>query len=152
MNRLHRMFLSFWVDNKRQQQPQFNYGRGLGRDLCNAGVHTGDRNIWHTITQQKNVYCNKNGGGYIWVNPEQLAEAAAENILQSPISYAEVLPGLLPLPDEPAAAVPAIPSPAKSNLTTPLLPQLTIITPSSPSPSSSQCIVPNHAPQRHSRR
>ena len=161
MTRLPRMFLSSWVDNKRpRQRPQFNYGHGLGRDLRNAGVHidnwasfASDRNIWHTITQRKNVYCNNNGGGYIWVDPEQLAQAAAENILPSPLSYAGVLLGLLPLPDHdvPAAAVPAIPSPAKSNLTTPLL-QLTFVTPSSPSPSSSLCVVPNHAPQRHSRR
>ena len=148
MTRLPRMFLSSWVDNKRpQQRPQFNYGHGLGRDLRNAGVlidnwasFASDRNIWHTITQQKNVYCNNNGGGYIWVDPDLVAQAAAENIPPSPLSYAGVLLGLLPLPDVPAAAVP---SPAKSNLTTP---------PSSPSPSSSQCVVPNHAPQRHSRR
>ena len=161
MTRLPRMFLSSWVDNKRpRQRPQFNYGHGLGRDLRNAGVHidnwasfASDRNIWHTITQRKNVYCNNNGGGYIWVDPEQLAQAAAENILPSPLSYAGVLLGLLPRPDHdvPAAAVPATPSPAKSNLTTPL-PQLTFVTPSSPSPSSSLCVVPNHAPQRHSRR
>ena len=151
MTRLPRMFLSSWVDNKRpRQRPQFNYGHGLGRDLRNAGVHidnwasfVSDRNIWHAITQQKNVYCNNNGSGYIWVDPEQLAQAAAESILTSPLSYAGVLLGLLPLPDVPASAVPAIPSP---------LSQLTIVTPSSPSPSSSQCVVPNHAPQRHSRR
>ncbi len=68
MTRLPRMLLSSWVDNKRpQQRPQFNYGHGLGRDLRNAGVSIdnwaspslashGDLKIWHTITQQKNVY------------------------------------------------------------------------------------------------
>ncbi len=55
------------------------------------------------------------------VDPEQLAQSAAENILPPPLSYAGVLLGFLPLPDVPAAAVPAIPSPAKSNITTPLL-------------------------------
>jgi hypothetical protein len=40
MTRLPRIFLSSWVNNKCPQlRPQFNYGHGLGRDLCNAGVH-----------------------------------------------------------------------------------------------------------------
>jgi hypothetical protein len=98
MTRLPRMLHSSWVDNKRpQQQPQFNYGHGLGRDLRNAGIRvhlekwvslaSDCGNIWHTITQQKNVYCNTNGGGYIWVDPEHLAQAAAENTLPSQLSY-----------------------------------------------------------------
>ena len=160
MTRLPRMLLSSWVDNKRpQQRPQFNYGHGLGRDLRNAGVNidnwaslASDRKIWHIITQQKNVYCNTNGGGYIWVDPDQLAQAAAENTLPSPLSYAGVLLGLLALPDAPTPVIPTIPSPAKSN---PLLPQPTKVTPLPPSPpseSSSQCVVPNHAPLRYSRR
>jgi hypothetical protein len=93
------MLLSSWVDNQcLQQQPQFNYGDGLGRDLRNAGVHidnwaslASDCNIWHTITQQKNVYCNTNGSGYVWVDQEQLTQAAAENTLPSPLPYAGVL-------------------------------------------------------------
>jgi hypothetical protein len=56
--------LSSWVDHKRpQQRPRFNYGHGLLRDLRNAGVHlkardtlAGDLNLWHAITQQKNVH------------------------------------------------------------------------------------------------
>jgi hypothetical protein len=111
------MLLSSWVDNKRpQQRPQFNYGHGLGRDLRNAGVNidnwaslASDRKIWHIITQQKNVYCNINGGGYIWVDPDQLAQAAAENTLPSPLSYAGVLLGLLALPDAPTPVIPTIP-------------------------------------------
>jgi hypothetical protein len=149
------------VDNKRpQQRPQFNCGHGLGRDLHNAGIHfdnwaslASDRNIWHTITQQQEylLYSNTNGCGYIWVDPEQLAQAAAENALLSPLSYAGVLLGLLSLPLTPTPVVPTIPSPAKSNLTKPLLPQPTTVTPLPPSPqSSSQCVVPNHAPLRYS--
>ena len=55
--------LSSWVDNKR---PQFNYGHGLiglSRDLKNEGIHVNawatlasDCNLWHAITQQKNVH------------------------------------------------------------------------------------------------
>ncbi len=130
MTRLPRMLLSSWVDNKRpQQRPQFNYGHGLGRDLRNAGVNidnwaslASDRKIWHTITQQKNVYYNTNGGGYIWVDPDKLAQADAENTLPSPLSYAGVLLGLLALPDAPTPVIPTIPSPAKSNLTNPFCP------------------------------
>jgi hypothetical protein len=127
---------SSWVDTKRpQQQPQFNYSHGLERDLCNAGVHidnwaslASDSKIWHTITQQKNMYCNTNGVGYIWVDPEQLAQAAAENTLPSPhslpspLSYAGVLLGLLSLPDASTPVVPTIPSPASPTLQTPRCP------------------------------
>ena len=84
-SRLPRMFLSSWVDHKRpQQRPQFTYGHGLLRDLRNAGVHlkawdtlAGDRNLWHAITQQKNVHCNAAGGGYAWVDSEQLDQDTA---------------------------------------------------------------------------
>jgi hypothetical protein len=151
LTRPPRMFLSFWVDNKRpQQRPQFNYGHGhgLGRDLRNAGIHldnwaslASDRNIWHTITQQNNVYCNTNSGGYIWVDPEQLSQAAAENTLPSLLSYAGVLLGLLSLPDAPTPVVPTIPSPAKSNLTNPQLPQPTAVTQLPLSPPSSSHIL-----------
>ena len=71
------MFLSSWVDNKRpQQRPHLNYGHGLSRDLKNAGIHikdwdtlASDSNLWHAITQQKNVHCNAGGGGYAWPDP-----------------------------------------------------------------------------------
>jgi hypothetical protein len=64
-SRLTRMFLSSWVDHKRpQQRSQFNYGHGLLRHLRNPGGHLkawdpprGDPNLWHAITQQKNVDC-----------------------------------------------------------------------------------------------
>ena len=76
-SRLPRMFLSSWVDNKRpQQRPHLNYGHGLSRDLKNAGIHikdwdtlASDSNLWHAITQQKNVHCNAGGGGYAWPDP-----------------------------------------------------------------------------------
>ena len=167
MTRLPRMFLSSWVDNKRpQQRPQFNYGHGLRRDLRNAGLHinnwaslASDRSIWHSITQQKNVFCNINGGGYIWVDPEQLAQAAAENILPSPSSYAGVLLGLSPLPDAPAPVVPGPAYPSESTessvepnpKTPPPLP-LTLENALPPSPCPSQSVAPNHAPRRHSSR
>ncbi len=156
------MFLSSWVDNKRpQQRPQFNYGHGLGRDLRNAGLDVNnwaslasDRSIWHTITQQKKVHCNTNGGGYIWVDPEKLAQAAAENILPSPLSYAGVLLGLLSLPDSPspAPAASALPLPTQADHTIPQSPQMTKVTPTSSPPSSSPIVASNHAPQRYSRR
>ncbi len=54
-----------------------------------------NRNLWHAITQQKNVHCNSNGGGYAWVNAsESEVTAAAECILPSPSSYARVILGL----------------------------------------------------------
>jgi hypothetical protein len=65
--------LASWVDHKRpKQRPQFTYRHhdGLKRDLSNAGVDVKEwgslamnRNLWHAITQQKNVHCNSNGGG-----------------------------------------------------------------------------------------
>jgi len=159
MTRLPRMLLSSWVDNKRpQQRPQFNYGHGLRRDLLNAGVNINDwgvlannRSFWHAITQQKNVHCNVNGGGYIWVEPEQLEQAAAEQTLPPPLSCAGVLLGLLSSPDTPSPVFPAIPSPAKPNLTNSLMPQMIPATTSPPLPLST-ILVPCHAPQRCSRR
>jgi hypothetical protein len=64
-SRLPCMFLSSRVDHKRQQQrPQFNYGHTLLSDIRNEGVHlkawdtlAGELNLWHAITQQKNVHC-----------------------------------------------------------------------------------------------
>ena len=102
MSRLPRLLLSSWVDHKRpQQRPQFTYGHGLKRDLSNAGVdvkHWGslalNRNLWHAVTQQKNVHCNSNGGGYAWKDDLESEDAAAEHIPPSPSSYAGVLLGL----------------------------------------------------------
>jgi hypothetical protein len=102
MSRLPRLFLSSWVDHKRpQQRPQFTYGHGLKRDLSNAGVDiknwgslARNRNLWHAITQQKNVHCNSNGGGYAWMDESDSEEAAAVCILPSPSSYAGVILGL----------------------------------------------------------
>jgi hypothetical protein len=73
----------------------------------------------------KFVYWNTNCSGYIWVDPEQMAQAAAsaENTVPLPLFYAGVLLGLLSVPDAPMPVVPTIPSPAKSNLTKTLLPQ-----------------------------
>ena len=99
------MFLSSWVDNKRpQQRPQFNYGHGLSRDLRNAGIPikawdtlASDRNLWHAITQQKNVHCNAAGGGYAWPGPELSVQEKDPTLPDSePSSYAGVLLGLLP--------------------------------------------------------
>ena len=132
VTRLPRMFLSSWVDNRRpQQRPRFNYGHGLGRDLRNAGDNisdwgflANDRSLWHAITQQRNLHCNTNGGGYIWVDPEQLEQAAAERTLPPPLSYAGVLLGLLPLPDAPTPVVPSTPpaSKAQTNKTSDVIP------------------------------
>ena len=161
MTRLPRMFLSSWVDNKRpQQRPRFNYGHGLRRDLRNAGVNISDwgslardRGLWHAITQQKNVHCNTNGGGYVWIDPEQQEHAAAMRTLPSPSSYAGVLLGLLPPPSPDAATVvvPSTPSPAKPKQTNHTLPQMTSEPTSSPSPLKPS-FVPIHAPQRRSHR
>ena len=158
MTRLPRMFLSSWVDHKRpQQRPRFNYGHGLGRDLRNAGVKisdwgflANDRTLWHAITQQKNRHCNTNGSGYIWVDPELLEQAAAQRTLPPPLSYAGVLLGLLPSPDAPTPVAPSSPPPANQIIPL-IMPQTTHSTTPSPSPSS-PILVPNHAPQRCSRR
>jgi hypothetical protein len=81
ISRLPHMFLSSWVDDKRpKQRPQFKYGHGLLKDISNAEAWdtlAGDRNLWHTITQQKNVYCNTAGGGYAWLDSEQLDQDTA---------------------------------------------------------------------------
>jgi hypothetical protein len=92
----------FLVDHKRpQQRPQFTHGHGLKRDLNNAGVHVKNwgslamnRNLWHAVTQQKNVHCNSNGGGYAWMDESKSEDTAAERILPSPSSYAGVILGL----------------------------------------------------------
>jgi hypothetical protein len=76
MSRLLRLFFSSGVDHKRlQQRPQFTYGHGLERDLSNAGVDMKNwgslamnHNLWHAITQQKNVHCNSNRGVYAWMD------------------------------------------------------------------------------------
>ena len=158
-SRLPRMFLSSWVDHKRpQQRPQFNYGHGLLRDLRNAGVHlkawdtlASDRNLWHAITQQKNVHCNAAGGGYAWLDSEQL-DQDSERSLPSPSSYAGVLLGLhsLSTPSTPSAAKSpsavkspgSIKSPIKSPLS--LLPNLPSLTPSVVPPSPSPLIRCSH--------
>ncbi len=48
---------------------------------------------WYALmlehTQQKNVYCNTNGGGYIWVDPEQLAMMSGQ--VGSPLSAASFM-------------------------------------------------------------
>jgi hypothetical protein len=108
MSRLPRLLLSFWVDPKRpKQRPQFTHGSGLKRDLSNAGVDLKfwgspamTRNLWHAITQQKNVHCNSNGGGYAWMDAAEYEVTSAECILPSQSSYEGVILGL------PAASVP----------------------------------------------
>ncbi len=102
MSRLPRLLLSSWVDHKRpQQRPQFTYGHGLKRDLHNAGVDVKNWgslamncNLWHAVTQQKNVHCNSNGGGYAWMDESKSEDTAAERILPSLSSYAGVILGL----------------------------------------------------------
>ena len=140
--RLPRMFLSSWVDHKRPQgRPQLNYGHGLLRDLQNAGVHVkawdtlaSDRNLWHSITQQKNVHCNANGGGYAWQGSE-LIEQTKNSPLPPPSSYAGVLLGLSSLPTPSPIAT----SPAKPTLDSPVPSRLLTI----PSPRP---LTPIHAP------
>ena len=150
-SRLPRMFLSSWVDNKRpRQRPQFNYGHGLIRDLRNAGVHlkawdtlAGDRNLWHAITQQKNVHCTGNtaSGGYAWLDSEQLDQNTEQSLL-TPTSYGGVLLGLRSTSTPstpPAAKLPGpIDSPIKSSLSLlpPLPPQMPLIPQIAPSSSS----------------
>ena len=139
-SRLPRMFLSSWVDHKRpQQRPQFTYGHGLLRDLRNAGVHlkawdtlAGDRNLWHAITQQKNVHCNAACGGYAWLDSEQL-DQYTEQPLPTPSSYAGVLLGLSSIPTLSTPSATIQPGPIKSPiqsplpLLSPLIPQSSIL-------------------------
>ena len=140
ISRLPRMLLSSWVDNKRpRQRPQFNYGHGLqsaGVNIRVWGSLAKNRSLWRAITQQKNVHCNFNGGGYIWVDPEQLEQAAAKQTLPPPLSCAGVLLGLLPSPDAPTPVV--VPAQIIPATTPPPLPL-------------SPILVPNHTPQRCSR-
>ena len=77
------------------------YAHGLLRDLRKAGVHAkleawdslaGDRNLWHCITQQKNVHSNAKQGS-------ELIKQAKNSPLPPPSSYyAGVLLGLSSLP------------------------------------------------------
>ncbi len=53
-----------------------------------------NRNLWHAITQQKNVHCISNGGGYAWMDESESEDAAAERILPLQSSYAGVILGL----------------------------------------------------------
>jgi hypothetical protein len=164
MSRLPRLLLSSWVDHKRpKQRPQFTYGHGLKRDLSNAGVDVKDwgslamnRNLWHAITQQKNVHCNYNGGGYAWMDESVSEDAAAERILPLPSSYAGVILGLssasAPDPQSPRDAI--VP-PANSNHNL-LNIQPTVTQVLSPPANSSLTIISSpitsHVPQRCSRR
>ena len=66
-----------------------------------------DRGLWHAITEQKNIHFNTNGGGYIWIDPEQQEHASAKRTLPSPSSYAGFLLGLRLPPDAATAVVPA---------------------------------------------
>jgi hypothetical protein len=164
MSRLPRLLLSSWVDHKRpQQRPQFTYGHGLKRDLSNAGVdvkHWGllalNRNLWHAITQQKNVHCNSNGGGYAWKDDLESEDAAAERIPPSPSSYAGVLLGL----SAAAASAPVqqsmhnvIPPPASSIRDLQIMQPIQVL---SPPAKSSLIVIPSPiippVPQRCSRR
>jgi hypothetical protein len=121
-SRLPRMFLSSWVDRPKQR-PQSTYGHGLSRDLKNAGIPVkawdtlaSDRNLWHAITQQKNVHCNVGGGGYAWPGPE-LSVQARDPTLPLPSSYAGVLLGLTPsTPSKSIIAALPVRSPAQSML------------------------------------
>jgi hypothetical protein len=55
----------------------------------------GDRNLWHAITQQKNLNCNATVGGYAWLDSEQLYQDTERSLpVPSPSSYAGVLLGL----------------------------------------------------------
>jgi hypothetical protein len=99
-SRLPCIFLCSWVDHKRPQQRfQFIYGHDLLRDLRKAGAVkiwdtlASNRNLWHAVTQQKNVHCNAAGGGYAWLNSEQL-DQDSERPLPSLSSYAGFLLGL----------------------------------------------------------
>ncbi len=56
--------------------------------MKNWGSLAMNRNIWHAITQQKNVHCNSKGGGYAWMDKSDSEEAAVECILPLPSSYA----------------------------------------------------------------
>ncbi len=70
--------------------------------MKNWGSLAMNRNLWHAVTQQKNVHCNSNGGGYAWMDSDdsesKSEDTAAERILPqpeaSPSSYAGVILGL----------------------------------------------------------
>ena len=51
-------------------------------------------NLWHTVTQKKNVHCNSNGGDYACLDESESENNAAERILPLPSSYAGVILGL----------------------------------------------------------
>ncbi len=50
-------------------------------------------NLWHAISQQKNVHYNSNGGGYAWMDEPESENTAAECTLPLPFSYAGVILG-----------------------------------------------------------
>ncbi len=102
MSRIPRLLLSSWVEHKgSQQRPHLTYGHGLKRNLSNAGVDVknwgslaNNHNLWHAITQKKNIHCNSNGGGPACMDEPESEETAAECILPLPSSYAGVILGL----------------------------------------------------------
>jgi hypothetical protein len=121
----------------------------LLRDIRNAGVHlkawdtlAGDRNLWHAITQQKNVHCNAAGGGYAWLDSEQL-DQDTEQPLPLPSSYAGVLLGLrsISTPSTPSAANLKLPRSIKSPIKSPLSPLLLTLPPLTP-----QVVPPSPSP------
>jgi hypothetical protein len=113
------------------------------------------RNLWHAITQQKNVHCNSNGGGYAWMDESESEDAAAERILHLPSSYAGVILGLssASAPDQQSPSNVIVPS-ANSNLNH-LNIQPTVTQVLSPPANSSLTIISSpitsRVPQRCSR-
>jgi hypothetical protein len=93
----------------------------------------GDRNLWHAITQQKNVHCNAAGDGYAWLDLEQL-DQDTEQPLPLPSSYASVLLGLhsISTPSTPSAVNLKSPGSIKLPIKSPLSPLLLTLPPLNP--------------------
>ena len=95
------------------------------REFRNAGVHVkawdtlaSDRNLWHSIAQQKNVHCNANGGGYAWQGSELIEQAKdaplpVQSFFTGALQGLSTLPTPLPIASSPSKPISDSPVPSR---------------------------------------
>ena len=148
-SRLPKKFLTAWVNHERPRgRPQYVYGHGLTRDLRNAGIDlatwetlAADEEMWHEITEQRDVHRKAKPQKYFRCVPRFSLSPLP------PCSYASVLatggpvaPGAVTRLNLSASFdTPAVPTP------TSLSRSPTLSTPSAPFPPPPSDMSPSNA-------